>query len=86
MNGKTKVTATPSRNILKSKDVTLEGEFVLDSGRRPSFSIHNQEAGVAPSGPPTGGVQIAEQQADFAVLEITCGCGAKHYVRCDYGG
>jgi len=86
MNGKTKAMVTPRRNILKSKDVMLEGEFVLDSGRRPSFSIQHRKAGVAPSGPPTGGVRIAEQQADFAVLEITCGCGAKHYVRCDYGG
>jgi hypothetical protein len=29
-------------------------------------------------------VRVAETNPDFAVIEVTCSCGAVTYVRCDY--
>ena len=65
-------------NILKGADVRLEGTFHLDvppAGRPP-------QARNAASAVPQ--VRVAENHPDHAVLEITCSCGNKSYVRCQY--
>ena len=32
-----------------------------------------------------GQVQIVERHDDYTVLEVTCSCGSKIYVRCEHG-
>jgi hypothetical protein len=75
--------AKAAGNILKGHDVKLEGQFHLD---------------VGPVQPPTGGknatspalaapkVRIVENQPEFAVIEVTCCCGMKTNLKCEYAG
>jgi hypothetical protein len=66
-------------HVLKSGSVELQGRMQLDI------------ASVAPGAAKTKGakqitpqVRIAESSPEFAVLEITCFCGSKINVRCEY--
>jgi hypothetical protein len=72
---------TPSTNrILKSDQVEVEGKLALDLGcAAPSGQIKNAPAGIAK-------VRILENQIEYAVMEVTCSCGRKTVIRCDYGG
>jgi len=65
--------------ILKSDKVQLQGQYHLNiaqDSQRPAL------AGRTVSGIPQ--VRIVENNADYAVLEITCSCGTKTHARCDY--
>jgi hypothetical protein len=65
--------------ILKSKNIKLEGRFQLDIGRTDS-DLPKQaiEASATPQ------VRMLENHPDYAVIEVTCACGSKISVRCDY--
>ncbi len=66
-------------NILKSGDAKIEGRFHLnvDPGARPAPPQRQN-----PNLPPQ--VRIVEKHPEFAVLELTCSCGNKSYIRCEY--
>jgi hypothetical protein len=66
-------------NILKSSDVNLEGSFHLDVEFADSAPPQQKNVSHA-----TPQVHIVENHPDFAVLEITCACGTKSYLRCEY--
>ncbi len=66
-------------NILKSSDVKLEGRFHLDVD--PINVPSSQEKAVHSATPQ---VRIVESCPQFAVLELTCPCGNKSYIRCEY--
>ena len=71
----------PTGRILKSDDVKLEGRVHLDAAQpRVSAAQKNTAALAAPQ------AHIVESQPEFAVVEITCPCGTKTYLRCEYGG
>jgi hypothetical protein len=73
------MTQSTSR-ILKSCDVEVEGRFHLDFGHSPASAQNNRNL--------TGGaakVKMLENQNEYAVMEITCPCGRKTVIRCDYG-
>ncbi len=67
-----------SGRILKRQDVELQGQYRLDVGR----------AGCSPS--ETGSVpkqaRILENHPQYAVIEVTCSCGARMILRCEYAG
>lgn len=67
-----------AKHILKGNNVKLEGRFHLDTGEVPSPAKEKEEASATPQ------VSIVENQPEFAVIEITCSCGTKSYVRCEY--
>jgi hypothetical protein len=68
---------TTSR-ILKSGDVEVEGRFQLDLvAPLPSAKSSNTAVG-------TSKVRILENQNEYAVMEVTCPCGRKTIIRCDY--
>jgi hypothetical protein len=73
----------PTGKILKSSEVEVEGKCVLDfAGTAPSGpnqKNHTQTPGVPAK------VRMIENQKDYAVMEITCPCGRKTIIRCDYG-
>jgi hypothetical protein len=68
-----------ARRILKGSNVELEGRFRLDVGQG-SPGLTNE--GNVTSTPAQ--VSIAENHPEFAVIEVTCGCGAKTHIRCEY--
>ena len=64
-------------NILKSSQVKIEGQFHLDAGPTPSQRQANPTL-AAPR------VRILENHQEYAVLEVTCTCGNKAHVKCQY--
>ena len=70
---------SPIGHILKSNDVKLEGRFRLDVGQNAINSANEKNATLSPAQ-----VRIVENHPEFAVMEVTCGCGAKTHIRCEY--
>jgi hypothetical protein len=69
---------TASR-ILKADDVVFEGQFRLDvTKNEPSMPQGKTMAAMPPS------ANIIESNSEFAVIEITCSCGRKTRLRCEY--
>ena len=67
--------------ILKSSDVKFEGRFHLDVGHIAPSQTKGKNAALA-----TPQVRIVESHPEFGVIEITCSCGTKTYLRCEYSG
>ena len=65
--------------ILKANDVNIQGSIRLDPGHQPRRQTSAGTAGIC-----TPQAGIVEKNADFAVIEITCSCGTKTRIRCDY--
>lgn len=71
--------AQPVNRILKSDNIEIEGRLNLDleaAGQSPQNSRH-VTAGITK-------VRILENQNEYAVMEVTCSCGRKTIIRCDY--
>lgn len=68
-----------ARHVIKSNDVKLEGQFRLDVGQGVPGLANGRNATPTPAQ-----VRILENHSEFAVLEVTCGCGAKTHIRCEY--
>ena len=66
-------------HILKNNDVKLEGRFRLYAGQTPTGSANERNVTSVPAQ-----VHIVENHSEFAVMEVTCGCGAKTHIRCEY--
>ncbi len=71
--------AKAAGHILKRSNVKLEGRFHLDAGEIAPGPAKGKDGASA-----TPQVNIVENQPEFAVIEITCSCGTKTYVRCEY--
>jgi len=75
---KNQMEETPG-HVLKSNDVKVEGHFRLDAGiTAPSQA----KAGNAMSAQRQ--VVVVENHPEFAVMEVTCRCGDKTHIRCEY--
>jgi len=69
---------TPVGRILKGSDVRVEGQLRIETthtGSRPP------KEGCRVSEPD---VCIVKRHPEFAILEVTCSCGQKLYLRCEY--
>ena len=65
--------------ILKSEDFKLEGQFHLEIGQRsPDLPKQTVTATSAPK------IRMLENHPEYAVIEVTCSCGTKISVRCEY--
>ena len=65
--------------ILKADHVELEGRFHLDVAQpQPGQPKAKSVTSAAPQ------VCIVENQPKFVVMEITCSCGTKIHLRCEY--
>ena len=70
-----------SSRILKASEVKIEGKFTLDVMQIESGSSkQTSTALVEPQ------VRIVESGSEFSVIEITCSCGEKLNLRCEYAG
>jgi hypothetical protein len=67
--------------ILKSNDVKLEGQFHLDVAKA-GLDLPKQQ--IAASSAPQ--VRILENHPEYAVLEVTCSCGTRMSIKCEYAG
>ena len=63
--------------ILKKNQVRLEGKLRLELDGPGA-------ANTAAAGSATA--RIVKTDPQFALVEITCGCGRKTYLRCEYAG
>ncbi|UCC99975.1 MAG: hypothetical protein JSW66_08850 [Phycisphaerales bacterium] len=72
-----------SGRILKSKDVELEGQYRLDAA-----PAKGPETGPLPTQttPVSKQARILENHPEYAVVEVTCSCGARMVLRCEYAG
>ena len=70
-------------HIIKGDDVKLEGQFRLDVAQVQS-SIGGPQRTTAALATPKA--RIMESQPGFAVIEITCSCGKRMDLRCEYNG
>ncbi len=66
-------------HVIKSNDVKLEGRFRLDAGQA---APRRASAGNVTLAQPQ--VLVVENQPEFAVMEVTCRCGEKTHIRCEY--
>jgi hypothetical protein len=65
--------------ILKSEDFKLEGQFRLDiAPRSPDLPKKTATGTSAPK------IHMLENHPEYAVIEVTCSCGSKISVRCEY--
>ena len=67
--------------IIKSENVKLEGQFLLDVTQVGPDMPPQQ---IAHSSAPQ--VRVLENHPQYAVIEVTCGCGTKLSLKCDYTG
>lgn len=66
-------------NVLKADHVKLEGQLQLDLvTAQPDIPKAQNAASAAPR------ARILENQPEFAIIEITCPCGTKTNLRCEY--
>jgi hypothetical protein len=70
-----------SGRILRSEDVILEGQCLLDAGRTEIAGAEPQPKSTV-SAPAR--VCILENHPEYAVFEVTCACGTKMCLRCEY--
>jgi len=67
--------------ILKAGNVKLEGQFHLDLVQAgPSLPKQKETVSTTPT------ARIVENHPEFAVVEITCSCGARTHLKCEYAG
>ena len=66
-------------HVLKSSDVKVEGTFRLEVDQGVLVQAN---AGNAKLAQPE--VLVMENHPEFAVMEVTCRCGDKTQIRCEY--
>jgi hypothetical protein len=69
--------------VLKSSEVEVEGKFSLDLDGVVTPGTNGKHQTQAQGAPAK--VRVLENQKDYAVMEVTCSCGRKTVIRCDYG-
>ena len=67
--------------ILKANNVKLEGQIHLGVDQAELSLPKEKITGLA-----TPQVRIVEKHPEFAVIEITCSCGTRTYLKCEYAG
>ena len=71
-----------ARHVLKADNVKMEGQFQL--------GLNQAAAGPQPKSRSTAVAEpmahIVENYPEFAVVEVTCSCGEKVRLKCEYAG
>jgi len=62
--------------IIRQAKVQLEDPYVLDLAKVCRGDGDQEDAPVP--------VRVVESDPQYTILEVTCGCGQKTYVRCDH--
>ena len=67
--------------ILKGEEVKLEGQLHLDVAQAGTTMARPNENRILQATPK---VRIVQNHPEFAVIEVTCSCGTKMNVKCEY--
>ena len=70
-----------SGQILSSKDVVFDGQYYLDPARIMTGKIKTQKRDPLAD---SARVCILENHPEYAIIEVTCTCGVRMCLRCDY--
>ena len=65
--------------VLKKDKVKVGGSVQLKGG-----AGGGSNSGPAPSGTTAQQARIVESNNEYAIIEITCSCGQKTHVQCNY--
>jgi hypothetical protein len=68
-------------HILKGEEVKLEGQFHLDAAQAGTTMARPNENRILRATPQ---VRIVQNHPEFVVIEVTCSCGTKMNVKCEY--
>lgn len=68
-------------SVLRANQVRFQGPVQLDLD---PTSKPRPEHPSTPCLPTDGSVRVVENRPEYAVVELTCACGQKTYVRCEY--
>lgn len=68
-----------TRRVLKASQVQWEGSFRLELDPKAAPA-----PGASPHAPVPARIRIAENHAQYALVEVTCSCGKTTFVRCEY--
>jgi hypothetical protein len=68
-------------HILKGEEVKLEGQFHLDVAQSGTTGARPNQSRMVQATP---NVRIVQNHPEFAVIEVTCSCGTKTNVTCEY--
>lgn len=69
--------------VLKSENIELQGQYRLDVPQGELARAALQQPGAA-SVPARA--CVLENHPDHALIEVTCSCGARMILKCDYAG
>lgn len=79
---RTKPKMENSQNLLKADDVTFSGQLHIPLPTGPGQLKEKLSAGAAPSAKLHA--HIIEEAAEYALIEVTCSCGRKTLLKCEY--
>ena len=68
--------------VLKANNVRMQGSYRLDVDQNGRNSVDTDKINTLGG---TSQVRIIEKNETFAVIEITCSCGKKTQVKCEFG-
>lgn len=68
-----------TRRVLKASEVRWQGSFRLDLDPKAAPG-----PGASPQVAVPARIRIAENHAQYALVEVTCSCGKTTFVRCEY--
>jgi hypothetical protein len=68
--------------IIKGNDIKLEGTFRFDANQPLQSAAPTQRAAASSLG--TVQARIVESQPQYAIIEVTCTCGTKTHIRCEF--
>ena len=68
-------------HILKGEEVKLEGQFHLDLAQTGTTAARPNQNRIVHAAP---NVRIVQNHPEFAIIEVTCSCGTKMNVKCEY--
>jgi hypothetical protein len=63
-------------HIIRQAEMQREDPYVLDLAK-----VHSGDGSAEDAPVP---VRVVESDPQYTILEVTCGCGQKTYVRCDH--
>lgn len=69
--------------ILKKDRVRSGASRQLPGSKTSDLEPFRKSGESAPVG--AAQVRIVESNSDYVILEVTCGCGRKSFIQCNYG-
>ena len=70
-----------SGRILRNEDVILDGQYRLGAGRPDVVEDEPQQKKMVSA---SARACILEDHPEYTILEVTCACGSKICLRCEY--